>query len=112
MKIFHNPRCSKSRQTLQLLQEHGQNPDIVLYLKDNPTYKELEDILEALGMEAKDLIRKGEKVFKEEFKGKELSENKWIQAMVDYPVLIERPIVLHKKKAAIGRPPEKVLELL
>ncbi len=112
MKIFHNPRCSKSRQTLALIEEKEQAVEIVEYLKTPPTAAELKEILALLQIPASSLIRKGEAIFKEEFKGKELSEEAWIEAMVTYPKLIERPIVITDKTAVIGRPPEKVLELL
>lgn len=112
MKIIHNPRCQKSRQTLALLESNGVTPDIVLYLEDHLTENDLKGLLKKLKIKASDLLRKGEKVYKEKYKGKELSEDDWIKAMVEYPKLIERPIVVKGKKAIIGRPPEKVLELL
>ena len=112
MEIFHNPRCSKSRQTLALLDKKGLNPTVKLYLTDIPTSEELKTILAKLGIEAEQLVRKGEQVFKEEYKGKELTEDEWISAMVKHPKLIERPILINKDKAAIGRPPEKVLDIL
>jgi arsenate reductase len=111
MKIYHNPRCRKSREALSLLQEKGIEPDIVLYLKETPTREELRELLNKLGMTAHELIRKGETIYKEEFKGKDLSEEEWIEAMVRYPKLIERPIVVKGDKAVVGRPPENVLEL-
>ncbi len=112
MKYFHNPRCSKSRQGLDLLKENGFSPEIVLYLKTPPTEKELTDIIKKLGIKPAQLIRKSEKIFKEYFKGKELSDREWIQAMVKYPQLIERPILFDKKQAAVGRPPENLLSIL
>ncbi len=112
MKIYHNPRCQKSRQSLQLLLDNNVEPEIVLYLDDVPTQKEIKDILKKLGIKAEQLIRKGEKIFKEEFKGKELTEAQWVKAMTDNPKLIERPIVIAKNKAVIGRPPELVLSLI
>ena len=112
MEFFHNPRCSKSRQTLALLDKKGLNPTVKLYLTDIPTSEELKTILAKLGIEAEQLVRKGEQVFKEEYKGKELTEDEWISAMVKHPKLIERPILINKDKAAIGRPPEKVLDIL
>lgn len=112
MKFYHNPRCGKSREALKLLQEKGIEPEIVEYLKNIPTHAELEDILQKLDMKAEDLLRKNEKVFKELYKGKELSNSKWIEAMIAEPKLIERPIFIKGDKAVVGRPPEKVLELI
>lgn len=112
MFIYHNPRCSKSRQTLQLLEENGVTPQVVLYLENIPTKSELRTVLKKLNISAEELIRKGEKDYKENFKGKEMSEDQWIDAMIKFPKLIERPIVVKGDKAVIGRPPEGVLELL
>jgi len=111
-KIYHNPRCSKSRETLQILKENGIEAEIVEYLKDTPTEAELKEILTQLNLNAVDILRKGESVFKENFKGKELSNDEWIKAMVEYPKLMERPIVVKGNKAVLGRPPQKVLELI
>ncbi len=112
MKIYHNPRCSKSRQTLQLLQEKGETPEVIEYLKNIPTVDELADIIQKLSIQPEQLIRKGEAVYKENFKGKSLSDQEWIDAMIAYPKLIERPIVIKGNKAVLGRPPENVIELL
>lgn len=112
MKIYHNPRCRKSRETLELLNENGVEPKIVLYLESRLSKKELSEVIAKLGISAEDLVRKGESIYKEKFKGKTLSEAKWIAAMLKYPKLIERPIVIKGKKAVIGRPPENVLSLL
>ena len=112
MKIYHNPRCTKSRQTLALLQEQGHEPEVVEYLKTPPSQKDLKAVLKQLGMKPVEIIRKGEAVFKEKFKGQELSDAEWIKVLVEHPVLIERPIVVTKKGAAIGRPPENVNNLL
>lgn len=112
MKIYHNPRCSKSRQTLALIQGKNVEPEIVEYLKEVPSESELKTLLQMLGIPAEKLLRKGEADFKENFKGKTLSEDEWISAMVKYPKLIERPIVVKGNKAVLGRPPENVLELL
>lgn len=112
MKIYHNPRCSKSRQTLDILRENNIEPEIIEYLKEIPTKKELTTLVELLGIQPEALIRKGEPDFKENFKGKTLSDKEWIQAMIDYPKLIERPIIVKGNKAVIGRPPENVLALL
>ena len=112
MKIYHNPRCGKSRQTLALLEEKGNSPEIIKYLDTPPTKAELEDILQKLGISAEKLVRKKEKLFKENFKGKEFDEESWLNLLVENPKLIERPIVINGDKAAIGRPPELVLEIL
>jgi len=111
-KYYHNPRCGKSRQCLAFLQEKGVEPELILYLKTPPTFEELKEVIDKLGIKPLDLIRKKESIFKENFKGKELSDDEWIQAMVDYPKLIERPILVSENAAVIGRPKEKVLELL
>ena len=112
MQIYHNPRCSKSRQTLELLHTKGLEPEIVLYLENSPSKKLLKEILKKLGIKAEQLVRKSEAIFKENYKGKTLTENQWIEALVKHPKLIERPIVINGKKATIGRPPEKVLEII
>jgi arsenate reductase len=110
--IYHNPRCGKSRDTLKLLNEKDEDITIVEYLKNIPNAQTLKDILVMLDISAYDLIRKGEKIYKENYKGKEMSEDEWIIAMVKNPILIERPIVVKGNKAALGRPPEQVLEIL
>ena len=113
LTIYHNPRCSKSRATLNLLKEHGHDPEIVDYVAAPPTADRLEEILLLLGIEARELLRTGEKVYKElELKDPSLTETALITAMVEHPILIERPIVVNGEKAAIGRPPEKVLDIL
>ena len=109
--IYHNARCSKSRQGLAFLGENGIDPTIKEYLKEDLSEDELRSVLKALGIEAKDLIRKNEVDYKENFKGKEMSEDDWVKAMVKYPKLIERPIVIKDGKAVIGRPMEKIAEL-
>ncbi|HXK57413.1 MAG: arsenate reductase (glutaredoxin) [Gammaproteobacteria bacterium] len=111
--IYHNPRCSKSRQTLQLLQENGFDPSITEYLKTPPDKAELEKILAMLGMEPRDLMRKKEAEYRESgLDNPDLTREQLIQAMIDHPKLIERPIVISNGKAAIGRPPELVLDIL
>lgn len=112
MKIYHNPRCRKSRETLAVLEGKGLKPEIVLYLESPPSREELKEILKMLGISASELVRKGEQVYKDHFKGKTLTEEEWLDALLQYPKLIERPIVVKGKKAVIGRPPEKVEELL
>jgi arsenate reductase (glutaredoxin) len=111
--IYHNPRCSKSRQTLVLLEESGIAPRIVDYLKTPPSAAELKGILKTLGLRPRDLMRKGEPRYAElGLKDRDLDDDALIELMVANPILIERPIVLSGGKAAIGRPPESVLEIL
>ena len=112
MKIYHNPRCSKSRQTLQLIRDAGKDVHIIEYLNDTPTEEELKNIISLLGISPQQLLRKNEAVFKENFKGKDLTDDEWIAAMVAHPKLIERPIVIEGNKAVLGRPPENVKSLL
>lgn len=112
IKIYHNPRCSKSRQTLELLKAQGIDPEIELYLDNSPSAKKLSDLLAKLGIEAGQLIRKTETYYKENLKGLELSEKELIEAMIENPKLIERPMVVAGDKAALGRPPEAVLEII
>ena len=110
--IYHNPLCSKSRQTLALLQERNLELEIIEYLKTPPSESELSMILEKLGKEPDELMRKGEAEYKEHIKDKVLSRNEMITLMVQYPRMIERPVVVCGDKAAIGRPPEHVLGIL
>ncbi len=113
LKIYHNPRCSKSRQTLQLLRDKGVEPEIIEYLKTPPTREELEQVLDMLGLEPRQLMRTKEKEYKEQgLAAPNLSREQLIDAMLATPKLIERPIVIRDGKAAIGRPPEQVLEIL
>ena len=110
--IYHNPKCSKSRATLELVEQHGDDLTIVEYLRTPPTAKEVEALLAKLGLEPEQLVRKGEDVYKKEYAGKKLSRAQWIEAMVRHPILIERPIVVAGERAVLGRPPENVLTLL
>jgi len=110
--MYHNPRCSKSRATLALLNERGIEPEIIEYLKTPPSAAELERILTMLGREPEELMRKGEAEFAEHVKGRGLSRAEQIATMVAHPILIERPIVINGDKAAVGRPPESVLDIL
>lgn len=112
MKIYHNPRCSKSRQTLAILEEKAVNVEIIEYLKDIPTTEELSELIKKLNISPEELVRKSEKDFKENFKGKTLTDKEWVEAMIEFPKLIERPIVVKNNKAVLGRPPENVLNLL
>ena len=106
--IYHNPRCRKSREALSILEEHTDDIEIVEYLKEPPSEVELKSIIGRLGIGAIELIRKGEDDFKINFKGQDLPEGEWIKAMVKYPKLIERPIILKGNRAIIGRPSENV----
>ena len=112
MKILHNPRCRKSREGLKILEESGQDFTIVEYLKDPLTKEQLTDILSKLNMRAVDLVRKNEKEWKENFKGREMSEEEIVAAMVSHPKLIERPIVISDGSAVVGRPPENIHKLI
>ena len=112
-RIFHNPRCSKSRATLQLLQERGIEPEIVLYLQNPPDRDELSSILKALNRSPRQLMRTGEAEYREQgLDDPNLSDEELLAAMVATPKLIERPIVIANGKAAVGRPPESVLDIL
>ncbi len=102
----------KSRETLQIIEEAGKDVEIVEYLKTIPTKPELKELLKLLGKKASEIIRKNEPDYKNNFKGKDLSEDQWLDAMIEYPKLIERPIVVKGNKAVLGRPPENVNELL
>ena len=111
--IFHNPKCSKSRQTLELLIKHGHEPIINDYLKTPPTKEKIKDILNKLGYTPRDLMRKKENIYIEKnLRDSSLTENFLIEFMAKHPILIERPIVLTNEKASIGRPPEQVLKIL
>ena len=109
--IYHNPRCSKSREALALLQGRGLAPLIVNYLDTPPTAAELAAIVGKLGIRPEQLVRKGEAIFKSKYAGRTLTDGEWIAAMVDHPILIERPIVVSGARALIGRPPSSVLTL-
>ncbi|MCP5160204.1 MAG: arsenate reductase (glutaredoxin) [Hahellaceae bacterium] len=112
-QIFHNPRCSKSRETLALLQQQGIEPEIILYLETPPSHTELKQLLQKLGMSARELMRVKEDEYKAQgLSDPSLTEDALIEAMVNTPKLIERPIVVTQNKAALGRPPEKVLEII
>jgi arsenate reductase len=112
LTIYHNPKCSKSREALALLEGRGIRPRIVRYLETPPDAAELAAIVRKLGIPPEQLVRKGEEIFKAKYAGKALSDSEWIQAMVEDPVLIERPIVVKGTKAALGRPPARVLAIL
>ena len=107
VKIFHNPRCSKSRAAMQLLESNGTNPEVIEYLKQPPSVQELADTLDLLGLEPRALMRTREKAYKEnKLDDPHLSRDELIKAMIEHPILIERPIVIHNGKAVDGRPPE------
>ncbi|WP_412985297.1 arsenate reductase (glutaredoxin) [Pontimicrobium sp. IMCC45349] len=110
--IYHNNRCSKSRQGVQILEDAGKQFEIVKYLEDIPTKEELTNIINILGITPIELVRKNEAIWKEQYKGKELSNDEVITAMVNNPKLIERPIIINGTKAVIGRPPEKILDII
>lgn len=112
IKIYHNNRCSKSRSGLQIIETSGKPFEVVKYLEDIPTTQELKHIIEMLGISPIDLVRKNEAIWKENYKNKTLSDDELIKAMVDHPKLIERPIVINGNKAVIGRPPEKILDII
>ena len=111
---YHNPRCRKSREALQLVREKNIDFKIVEYLKDPPSREQLKYILDGLGKKPLDLIRKQEKIFKElNLSNKDIkSDDEWIDIMISNPILIERPILIYNNKAALGRPPENVLKIL
>ena len=111
--MYHNPRCSKSRQTLELLRARGIEPEIVEYLQSPPDARQLEQILDMLGLQPRQLMRTGETEYKENnLADTSLTRDELIQAMVEHPRLIQRPLVVSNGKAALGRPPEDVLEIL
>ncbi len=111
--IYHNPRCSKSRQTLELLQENGVEPTIIEYLNNPPSAKELDSVLNMLGIEPQQLMRKKEAEYKEAgLNDDSLSRAEQIKRMVAFPKVIERPVVFSKAKAVVGRPPENVLDII
>ena len=110
--IYHNARCSKSRSACEIVASRGIEATIVEYLKTPPGREELRALLQKLGMKPAEIVRRGEDVFKELYAGKTLDDEQWLDALVAHPILIERPIVVRGDKAVIGRPPEKVLDLL
>jgi arsenate reductase len=113
VQILHNPRCSKSRTTLQLLRENGIEPEVILYLETPPDADQLTSILAQLGMQPRELMRKGQSEYKAMgLDNEQLSDEQLVAAMIEAPILIERPVVLANGKARIGRPPESVLKIL
>nr|WP_299035857.1 arsenate reductase (glutaredoxin) [uncultured Tenacibaculum sp.] len=112
IKIYHNPRCSKSRQGLEIVENSSKEFEVVKYLDNTPSEEELKGVISLLNISPIDLVRKNEKIWKEEYKGKELSDAEIIKAMVENPKLIERPIVINGNKAVVGRPPENIKEII
>jgi arsenate reductase len=112
IKIYHNNRCSKSRCGLEILENSGKDFEIVKYLENVPTKAELKALIALLGIKPMDLVRKNEAIWKSDFKNKTLTDEAIINAMIEHPKLIERPIVLNGNKAVIGRPPERILEII
>tara|TARA_B100000795_G_scaffold269891_1_gene260957 strand:+ start:2816 stop:3157 length:342 start_codon:yes stop_codon:yes gene_type:complete len=112
IKIYHNPRCSKSRQGLEILENSGKEFKIIRYLDAVASPKELKEIIDLLNITPIQLVRKTEKIWKENFKGKELSDEEIIKAMIENPKLIERPIIINNNKAVIGRPSENILTII
>ena len=110
--IYHNARCSKSRAACELVAAHGVKAEIIDYLKNPPGREELRALLDKLGMKPAELVRRGEEAFKTNYAGRTLSDEQWLDALLAHPVLIERPIVVRGARAVIGRPVERVLELL
>lgn len=111
IKIYHNPRCGKSRETLKLLEESGEEFEVVEYLKTPPSKEQLKKISTLLEKEPIDFVRKKEKLFKEKYANQDLSEDEWLAVLSSNPILIERPIVTKGDKAVIGRPPENITQL-
>lgn len=112
IKIYHNPRCRKSREGIQILEESNKEYQIVKYLEDIPTEMELNEIINLLKISPIELVRKTEKVWKENYKGKDLSDSEIVKAMIENPKLIERPIVIKENKAVIGRPSSNILNII
>lgn len=110
--IYHNNRCRKSREGLEILENSGKAFEIKKYLEDIPNKKELKELISKLGIKPIELVRKNETIWKENYKGKELSDSQIIDAMVENPKLIERPIVINGNKAIIGRPPKNILDII
>jgi arsenate reductase (glutaredoxin) len=112
LTIYHNPACSKSRETLALIKASGHEPRIVEYLKTPPSEAELAGIVRKLGIRPLELVRRTEQIFKDKYAGRNLGDKEWIKAMIEHPILLQRPIVVRGEAAAIGRPPENVKPLL
>ena len=113
IKIYHNPRCSKSRKTLEIIESTGAMPEVIKYLETPPTVSEIKSVLALLNLKPRELMRKGESEYTDNnFSDDSLSDDELIQLMIKYPKVIERPIVLSNGKAVIGRPPESVMDII
>lgn len=112
IKIYHNPRCKKSREGIEILEKSGKDFEVKKYLENIPTKEELRKILQCLGISAENLVRKNEPIWKENYRSRLLTDEEILDAMIKHPKLIERPIVIKNNIAVIGRPPEKIEELL
>lgn len=110
--IYHNPRCTKSRQGLQILENSGKDFEVVKYLEDVPSKEELKNLIKLLNILPIDLVRKSEDIWKAQYKDKDLSNEDIINAMIEHPKLIERPIVINESKAVVGRPPEVISTII
>ncbi len=110
--IYHNPRCSKSRQCLAIVEERQQDIEVIKYLETPPSIEELTTIIKLLGIQPIALVRTNESIWKEQYKGNSYTDQELIEMMCAHPKLIERPIVIHEGKAVIGRPPEKVIKIV
>lgn len=110
--LYHKPSCSTSNKVLKLLKEHGVEPEIRLYIDNPPTQKELDALLKKLAIKPIELVRTKEKLYKENYQDQQLTKKDWLKILKENPILIERPILIKGDKAVIGRPPERVLELL
>ena len=109
--IYHNPRCRKSREALALLENTDQSVEIRQYLKEPPTIEELEQLLSKLQLRPMEIVRKSEAIYRDQYKGKDFTDDEWIAILAKHPILIERPIVVQDQKAVLGRPIENILEL-
>jgi len=112
IEVYHNPRCRKSREALAYLKERNVEPEVIEYLKEVPSAEDLKKVLAKLDMPVEKLIRKEERVFKEKFKGKDFTREEWIEIMRENPKLIQRPIIMNRKKAVIGRPAENIDQII
>jgi polyphosphate kinase len=112
MKIYHNPRCSKSREALKFIEEKGYEVEIIDYMKTGITAREIKDFLNRSGLSVFDIIRTNEELYKADFKGKELSADEWIQVLIDNPKLIQRPLVVKGTHAVLARPAEEIQKLI
>lgn len=112
IQILHNPRCTKSREGLLLLESEGLQPEVIRYMDNLLTAEEITAILRKLGIPAIDWVRKNEVIYKEEYQGKDLTDDQWVEAMAKHPKLMERPVVINGDKAIIGRPAENIRKIL